>query len=563
MGIPSAKRRSGNGSSSSAKFATGADDGKTSFLTVSQSQGSGSEGRQVKYVQALVRGYAGSQTKLKAHLDDIIKKQRQGKKNQKKPNKAGATKTRTIPKKSGGVVKGKAPVKTEKFARSSKPNAPYAKPINVKKEQALFTESYKAAKAPVKEIFTAGYIPKASTNLKLFTTNYKKEVQRKEALKDAVGPLTTKSLRLVTVQQVKKDAAPQPLSVNQRRADPRGERIPTEPRAMRKEAEQRQQPQQPRQPRQQNPPSQQSQHQQQQHPQQQQQQQQQQPQQQSHQQRSSNARGGDFYRPTGNSSGRSDDRGNDRRGSESHSNARGGSGDHGARHGSTNNNTSTNNYNSGHTNHASSITSSNSRRVQSPERNVRQETRVLSQQTNNRAPEKDSSSMDVDMEDTSISIRGSAPGSNVSFKGESGPVTIEIENLDPETTAEDVKYVCSRFGEIKSCICSHGFSQVTYARKAAGLAAIENLHGKKADNGKILRVTMRKNAVIHDTVQRSVPSSIAGPMKILTKAVQGTIANPGTLYSDHIVAAENILKAQQHRMAQLQQEEQRLHNRHY
>lgn len=33
-------------------------------------------------------------------------------------------------------------------------------------------------------------------------------------------------------------------------------------------------------------------------------------------------------------------------------------------------------------------------------------------------------------------------------------------------------------------MCSNGYAQVTYARKAAGQAAIENLHGKKADNGK-------------------------------------------------------------------------------
>lgn len=48
--------------------------------------------------------------------------------------------------------------------------------------------------------------------------------------------------------------------------------------------------------------------------------------------------------------------------------------------------------------------------------------------------------VDLDMEvDTPIVIRGVAPGESVAFRGESGPVTIEIENLDPGTTAEDVK----------------------------------------------------------------------------------------------------------------------------
>jgi len=47
--------------------------------------------------------------------------------------------------------------------------------------------------------------------------------------------------------------------------------------------------------------------------------------------------------------------------------------------------------------------------------------------------------MDTDAVDGTVSIKGSAPNSTVAFRGESGPVTIEIENLDPGTTAEDVK----------------------------------------------------------------------------------------------------------------------------
>ncbi|KAG0023244.1 hypothetical protein BGZ82_010799 [Podila clonocystis] len=88
------------------------------------------------------------------------------------------------------------------------------------------------------------------------------------------------------------------------------------------------------------------------------------------------------------------------------------------------------------------------------------------------------------------------------------PATIEIENLDPGTTAEDVKVVCSRFGEIKSCMCTNGFSQVTYARKAAAIAAMQNLNGKTADNAV---------APVH------VPSAIAEPLKMVGKTVQGSI----------------------------------------
>ena len=46
----------------------------------------------------------------------------------------------------------------------------------------------------------------------------------------------------------------------------------------------------------------------------------------------------------------------------------------------------------------------------------------------------------MDLEEGPIVIKGIAPAEvEVSIRGESGPVTIEIENLDPGTTTEDVK----------------------------------------------------------------------------------------------------------------------------
>ncbi|KAI1321429.1 hypothetical protein EDD11_005120 [Mortierella claussenii] len=172
-----------------------------------------------------------------------------------------------------------------------------------------------------------------------------------------------------------------------------------------------------------------------------------------------------------------------------------------------------------------------------------------------------SSATMMDLDDRPLSIKGIAPITDHSSKSEGGPATIEINNLDPETTAEDVKVVCSRFGEIRSCICSNGFSQVTYARKAAAQAAMETLDGKKADNDQILRVTLRKTPVFHSSpvpVAIHTPSPIAGPMKLISKAVEGTINNAGTLYLEQLKAAQHMLKVQQHRMAQLQQEEQRI-----
>ncbi|KAF9159689.1 hypothetical protein BGX21_011098 [Mortierella sp. AD011] len=180
------------------------------------------------------------------------------------------------------------------------------------------------------------------------------------------------------------------------------------------------------------------------------------------------------------------------------------------------------------------------------------------------SPNNENSSMDMtmDLDDGALSIKGAAPPApELSFKGEGGPVTVEIENLDPGTTAEDVKVVCSRFGEIKSCICSNGFSQVTFARRAAGLAAVETLNGKKADNNQILRVSMRKTPIIHHVQNPAsihVPSPIAGPMKLLSKAVEGTIKSAGSLYQEQLQTAQHMLKVQQHRMAQLHMEEQRI-----
>ncbi|KAG0338310.1 hypothetical protein BG004_007271 [Podila humilis] len=144
---------------------------------------------------------------------------------------------------------------------------------------------------------------------------------------------------------------------------------------------------------------------------------------------------------------------------------------------------------------------------------------------------------------------------------EDGPATIEIENLDPGTTAEDVQVVCSRFGEIKSCRCTNGFAQVTYARKPAALAAMQTLHGKTADNEQVLRVTMRKTPIFHDlapVVPLHVPSPISEPLKMVGKTIQGSINQAGELYNDQLLAAQQMLKMSQDRMAQLHMEEQRL-----
>ncbi|KAF9097600.1 hypothetical protein BGX27_000940 [Mortierella sp. AM989] len=495
-------------------------------------------------------------------LDDIIKAQRQEKKSKPKP-----AHVKTPAKPPAGIQSRSAAIRTAKNGKgAAKSASPYARPGTVKKETALFTESYKAAKAPVTEIFTAGYIPKPATTLKLFTTNYKKggsaPSKREE---DTTGPLTTKSLRLVTTQAPRRETVETPAPKialttqrNNRNGHSENERIPTGPRIPGQSVS------------------------------------------------AGLNRGGDFYRPNDrndrndrnerneriernerndrNSRNDGDDRrewgewgdrnernerferndrndgnghinkGNDRRGGNIPSNP------HSGRGVSPQQQIGRNQIRS---NNAQGFGSS----PRIPEQRNFQDDRSQQVQPVVRVAEVKPAPMDMDMDmdmeadEGMVSIKGSAPNTNVIFRGESGPVTIEIENLDPGTTADDVKYVCSKFGEIKSCMCTNGFAQVTYARKAAGLAAIENLHGKKADNGKILRVTMRKTAILHEESTNAsphAPSPIAGPMKILTKAVQGTITNAGTLYSDQLLAAQHMLKVQQHRMAQLHREEQRI-----
>ncbi|KAF9130625.1 hypothetical protein BGW39_002855 [Mortierella sp. 14UC] len=480
---------------------------------------------------------------LDQSLDDLIKTQREQKKKMK--GKATAPKDTKIPKKTAGGVKSRAAIRTERTIRATKPNSPYAAPTNIKKEAALFTASYKAATAPIKEIFTAGYIPKPATSLKLVAVNRKVGLTTgKKAQQSPAGSLTSKSLRLVTTQQIKREgltsSSAAARSAAAASAHGRDERIPTGPRIPETSAQ------------------------------------------------SSGNRGGDYRIPTGlaSSGGRQVDRNpthqnlGDRRGGNAHQETR--SGNLNSRisipsNSSINNtssqnthNTSNNNNNSHHNNPAnnSAANNNNANTVKRQGVNPRASEPVARQDNRAaaRAPAANSSSMsmDVDMEvdNNPIAIKGSAPAQqSVAFRGESGPVTIEIENLDPGTTTDDVKYVCSRFGEIKSCACANGFAQVTYARKAAGQAAIDQLHGKKADNNQILRVTMRADAILHDelpTNANRVPSSIAGPMKILQKAVHGTLRNAGNLYSDNILAAERVLREQQQRMLQLHDEEQRM-----
>ncbi|KAF9560529.1 hypothetical protein EC968_006132 [Mortierella alpina] len=536
-------------------------------------------------------------------LDDIIKQQRLDNKKLKNKGKAAATagtaakgvsskgiftkgistkglstKGTKIPKQTSGGIPPRTGIRTERATKAAKSHSPYARPGPVQKEIAIFSESYKAAKAPVKEIFTAGYIAKPASTIKLFTTNNKAGISTGKQLADTSKPLSVGPLRLVTTQKPKQAAAPTatptaPASFTSRndrgRAAPgastqsggfRGadtSRTESGSNANNRGNERNFDRSQDR----------------------------------NNDRNSDRSNDRSFDRNSDRSNDRNFDRNNDRnfdRGND-RSDDRGydrnngrrvasdfidnrsgnGNGMQSSGRGNYGNNSNSDNYNyNSNYNNLGSSNSNSGHQSSSIQRRVnesRAPVQALRQEGRLQAPIPAAMDMDMDMDmeqpDGMISIKGSAPGSSVAFRGESGPVTVEIENLDPGTTSEDVKYVCSRFGEILSCVCSHGFSQVTYARKVAGQAAVDNLHGKKADNGKVLRVTMLKNPVMHqefNTPAAHVPTPIAGPMKLLTKAVHGTITNAGTIYSDHLLAAQTMLKVQQHRMAQLHQEEERI-----
>ncbi|KAF8931739.1 hypothetical protein EDD21DRAFT_380690 [Dissophora ornata] len=349
----------------------------------------------------------------------------------------------------------KTALKTTKAGRVVKAGAHHL-PLKPRRQEALFTETYKALAAPIKEIFTSRYIPQTGP-IKLIAINTK-AIEARKAAAAVANP--SKPIRLVASRTIQGDSY-----------------------------------------------------------------------------RSGNAvyRSGDYYRPSYRSRP-IEGRNTSRLASDTHS----GKGINSIR--------------------KAINKSSVARASRSIDREIKMEPLEATRPGEIREP---SPVVKMDTDSSPISIKGVVPtGGELSFRGEGGPATIEIENLDPGTTAEDVKVVCSRFGEIRSCICLNGFSQVTYARKAAAVAALETLNGKKADNDQILRVTMRKAPIIHNAALSvatpHVPSPLSGPMQMLTKAVEGTIKNAGTLYQEQLQAAQQVLKVQQHRMAQLQMEEQRI-----
>ncbi|KAJ2844836.1 hypothetical protein IWW36_005026 [Coemansia brasiliensis] len=81
---------------------------------------------------------------------------------------------------------------------------------------------------------------------------------------------------------------------------------------------------------------------------------------------------------------------------------------------------------------------------------------------------------------------------NITIKGEAGPATIFISNLDTEASTEDVKTCFKQFGAIKACTLLYdhngkasGHAEVTYSTKVAAEEAVSKLNNVLADGRRL------------------------------------------------------------------------------
>ncbi|KAJ2057307.1 hypothetical protein GGH13_007355 [Coemansia sp. S155-1] len=91
-----------------------------------------------------------------------------------------------------------------------------------------------------------------------------------------------------------------------------------------------------------------------------------------------------------------------------------------------------------------------------------------------------------------------APNVKISIRGEAGPATVFISNLDSEASPEDVMTCFRQFGAIKNCTLLYdrmgkasGHAEVTYAAKQAAEEAAAKLNNALAD-GRRLSVQLIK-----------------------------------------------------------------------
>ncbi|KAJ2080457.1 hypothetical protein H4R24_003068 [Coemansia sp. RSA 988] len=81
---------------------------------------------------------------------------------------------------------------------------------------------------------------------------------------------------------------------------------------------------------------------------------------------------------------------------------------------------------------------------------------------------------------------------NISIKGEAGPATVFVSNLDPEASNEDVKTCFKQFGTVRECTLLYdsngkasGHAQVTFTVKPAAEEAVAKLNNALADGRRL------------------------------------------------------------------------------
>jgi len=133
-----------------------------------------------------------------------------------------------------------------------------------------------------------------------------------------------------------------------------------------------------------------------------------------------------------------------------------------------------------------------------------------------------------------VNIRGAAGGKMTQFsiKGESGPTTIVVSNLDPGVIADDVKMSFMKLGEILTCTlkstnrAAGAIAEIQFARKADALIAISRFDNALAD-GRVLKVDLKLPGGPHSP---GTASSLR-PTPPQTSSSSGSTSK---LYSDQI-----------------------------
>ncbi|ORY93884.1 hypothetical protein BCR43DRAFT_526314 [Syncephalastrum racemosum] len=113
-------------------------------------------------------------------------------------------------------------------------------------------------------------------------------------------------------------------------------------------------------------------------------------------------------------------------------------------------------------------------------------------------------------------------GNGLNIRGESGPATVVISNLDPRANADDIQMICSQFGQVNHCDVlvdrngvSFGEAEVEFALKSSAMDCIRRLDHEIAD-GRILRVTLRHTPA----------SLISSPSGYMSQQVRSVITPP-------------------------------------